>query len=252
MKKHFTLLALMLLTVTAAAQPLVVAHRGFWKTEGSAQNSITSLQKAAECKCWGSEFDVWMTADGVPVVFHDDKIDGIKIEDTMFATLMNHRLGNGEYLPTLHQYLQEAAKQPDLRLICELKPHRNDKRDSLVSELAVTLIREMGLESRTDYISFSKHVCRTLHKLVPDAKIAYLGGDLSPAQVKEMGLTGIDYSMGTFNKHPEWPKEAKNIGLEVNVWTVDGEEALQRFARMDGIDIITTNEPDSPILKEKK
>lgn len=231
-------------SLITSGQPLVVAHRGYWRTEGSAQNSITSLQKAAQAGCWGSEFDVWLTADGVPVVFHDATIDGIRIEDTTFATLMNHRLQNGEFIPTLQQYLHEATRWPLCRLILEVKPHRNAKRDASISELAVELVETMGLASRTDYISFSKDACKRLHELAPEAKVAYLNGDLTPLQVKEMGLIGIDYSAATFDKHPEWPLEAKKLGLEVNVWTVDGEEELRRFGAMKGIDIITTNDPD--------
>lgn len=250
MKRLFVFPIMALCALSVAAQPHVVAHRGFWRTEGSAQNSITSLQKAAEAGCWGSEFDVWLTADGVPVVFHDGTIGGIRIEDTTFATLMNHRLQNGEYLPTLQQYLQEAARWPQCRLIFEIKPHRNPKRDAQISELSVELVNTMGLASRTDYISFSKHVCKKIHELAPDAHIAYLNGDLSPEEVKEMGLTGIDYNMSVFDKHPDWPAKAKELGLEVNVWTVDGKEEIHRFAQMHGIDIITTNTP-TVALSEK-
>ena len=247
MQRLHTLFLLSIFSLVALAQPKVVAHRGYWRTDGSAQNSITSLQKAAEVGCWGSEFDVWLTADGVPVVFHDATIDGIRIEDTTYATLMNHRLQNGEFIPTLQAYLQEAQHWPDCRLIFEVKPHRNTKRDNMISELSVELVNMLGLASRTDYISFSKHACKRLHELAPQAKVAYLNGDLTPQQVKEMGLTGIDYSIATFNKHPEWALEAKELGLEVNVWTVDGEEALTRFAQMPGIDIITTNDPETLI-----
>ena len=243
-KRITSILLFTLCSLTILSQPYVVAHRGYWRTEGSAQNSITSFKKAAEIGCWGSEFDVWLTADGVPVVFHDATIDGIRIEDTTYATLMNIRLKNGEFIPTLQQYLQEAQQWPKCRLIFEIKPHRNAKRDAMISELSVELINTLGLASQTDYISFSKNVCKRVHELAPDAKVAYLSGDLSPEQIKEMGLTGIDYNSGVFDKHPDWPLEAKKFGLEVNVWTVDGEEGLSRFAQMEGIDIITTNDPE--------
>ena len=36
----------------------VIAHRGYWKTEGSAQNSISSLQNSYKIGVYGSEFDV--------------------------------------------------------------------------------------------------------------------------------------------------------------------------------------------------
>ena len=244
MNRYISLFLVALCSLATLAQPRVVAHRGYWRTEGSAQNSIKSFQRAAEIGCWGSEFDVWLTADGVPVVFHDATVEGIRIEDTTYATLMNIRLKNGKFIPTLQQYLCEAQRWPECRLIFEVKPHRNEKRDFRISELAVELVEMLNLAGRTDYISFSKNACKKLHELAPDAKVAYLSGDLTPQQIKDMGLTGIDYSIGTFDKHPEWPLEAKRLGLEVNVWTVDGEEGLKRFAEMPGIDIITTNDPE--------
>ena len=244
MKQRLLSILLILCSIGLQAKPLTVAHRGYWRAEGSAQNSITSLRRAAELGCWGSEFDVWLTADGVPVVFHDATIDGIRIEDTTYATLMNHRLQNGEFIPTLQQYLAEALRHPSLRLIFEIKPHRNARRDNLATELSVELINMLGLADRTDYISFSKTACGRVHELAPEAKVAYLNGELSPLEIKDLGWTGIDYNAGVFDKHPEWPQQAKELGLEVNVWTVNGEEALRRFATMPGIDIITTNDPE--------
>ena len=247
MKRIFILMAALLVGLTAVAQPKIVAHRGYWRTDGSAQNSITSLQKAAAVGCYGSEFDVWLTADGVPVVFHDATIDGIRIEDTTFATLMNHRLQNGEFIPTLQQYLTEGSKIEGCQLILEIKPHRNEVRDKRIADMCVELVRTLGLEKKTEYISFSKVVCQRLHEISPESKVAYLNGELSPAQIKEMGLTGIDYNEKVFVKHPEWLQEAKQLGVEVNVWTVDGEENLRHHVNLEGVDLITTNDPE--ILK---
>lgn len=247
MKRIFILMAALLVGLTAVAQPKIVAHRGYWRTDGSAQNSITSLQKAAAVGCYGSEFDVWITADGVPVVFHDATIDGIRIEDTTFATLMNHRLQNGEFIPTLQQYLTEGSKIEGCQLILEIKPHRNEVRDKRIADMCVELVRTLGLEKKTEYISFSKVVCQRLHEISPESKVAYLNGELSPAQIKEMGLTGIDYNEKVFVKHPEWLQEAKQLGVEVNVWTVDGEENLRHHVNLEGVDLITTNDPE--ILK---
>ena len=240
-------MAALLVGLTAVAQPKIVAHRGYWRTDGSAQNSITSLQKAAAVGCYGSEFDVWLTADGVPVVFHDATIDGIRIEDTTFATLMNHRLQNGEFIPTLQQYLTEGSRIEGCQLILEIKPHRNEVRDKRIADMCVELVRSLGLEKKTESLSFSKVVCQRLHEITPDSKVAYLNGELAPAQIKEMGLTGIDYNEKVFVKHPEWLQEAKQLGVEVNVWTVDGEENLRHHVNLEGVDLITTNDPE--ILK---
>ena len=254
MKKTILIFAASLLMgLPLLAQPQIVAHRGYWRTEGSAQNSLTSLQRAADIGCYGSEFDVWLTADGVPVVFHDAVWDGQRIEDTPYAQLMSKRLPNGEFLPTLQQYLQLFTRLPYTRVIFEIKTHKTPERNRAVAEVGVELVKALGLEDRTDYIAFSRYVCEVLHEITPQSHIAYLSGDLTPQQVKEMGLSGIDYHKDVFIKHPNWALQAKALGLEVNVWTVDGEEDLSKFAHMKGIDLITTNDPEmlQKILRTK-
>ena len=115
-KLLMTLLCVMMM-IPAAAAPKnrisknkmgIVAHRGFWNCEeaGYARNSLAALRCAQEAGFWGSEFDVNMTADDTLIVFHDSKIDGKLIEDYPFAEFKNHRLVNGEPIPTLDQYLE--------------------------------------------------------------------------------------------------------------------------------------------------
>jgi glycerophosphoryl diester phosphodiesterase len=47
----------------------VIAHRGAWKNTGVPENSIASLQHAIALGCYGSEFDVHLSADSVPFHF---------------------------------------------------------------------------------------------------------------------------------------------------------------------------------------
>ena len=242
-KKIFLQAFVLLFPLYLSAQPQIIAHRGYWKTDGSAQNSLTSLQKSADIGLYGSEFDVWITADGVPVVFHDAKWDGKRIDESTYPELMSHRLANGEFLPTLQQYLQLGKKLPYTKLILEIKSHKNDEQNLKIVQECVKLVKELGLEKQVDYIAFSRYVCEQLVLLTPGSKIAYLNGDLKPKEVKKMGLTGIDYHLGVFKKNPEWVKKAKKLGLEVNVWTVNSEEDLKTFSQMEGIDLITTDEP---------
>jgi len=253
MKRIFFLsLLLTLLSGPLMSQPQIVAHRGHWRLEGSAQNSLTSLRRAAELGLYGSEFDVWITSDGVPVVFHDAVIEGKRIEDTSYPELMNCRLGNGEFLPTLQQYLQLGKTFPWMKMIFEIKSHRSDEHNLRVVKASLDVVRMLGMERQTEFIAFSRFVCEQLHALSPKSKVAYLSGDLAPAEIKKMGLTGIDYAFPVFDKHPEWVEQAKRLGLEVNVWTVDGEEGLKKFAHIKGIDLITTNDPQilQKILEE--
>ena len=40
--------------IVSAQSTQVIAHRGYWKTEGSAQNSLKALEKADSIGCYGS------------------------------------------------------------------------------------------------------------------------------------------------------------------------------------------------------
>ena len=44
------------------------------------------------------------------------------------------------------------------------------------------------------------------------------------AREEEAGCTGLDYHYRVFQKNPDWVKKAHDLGLTVNVWTVDKEE----------------------------
>lgn len=230
------------LALSVQAQTQVIAHRGFWKAEGSAQNSVTALNKAAEAKVYGSEFDVQLTADGVVVVNHDDAIDGLTIGETAYDKLKDLKLKNGETLPTLADYLEAGKKLPGVQLILEIKPHKTKAQEDQIAESVVKMVKEYGLEKQVEYISFSMNVCEQLVRLTPGSEIAYLNGDIAPKEGKEKELTGIDYYYKVFKKHPEWVKEAHDLGMKVNVWTVDNVKEMQKMITL-GVDYITTNQP---------
>lgn len=231
-----------LFTLAGQAQTQVIAHRGFWKAEGSAQNSIVGLKKAAEAKVYGSEFDVQLTADGVVVVNHDDVIDGLVIGETAYDKLKDLKLKNGEKLPTLADYLEAGKKLPDIQLILEIKPHKTKVQEDQIAETTVKMVKKYGLEKQVEYISFSMNICEQLARLTPGSEIAYLNGDLAPKEVKEKGANGIDYHYKVFGKHPEWVKEAHELGMKVNVWTVNSEKDMKKMIDLN-VDYITTDQP---------
>lgn len=220
-----------------------IAHRGEWRSEGSAQNSRTSLQRAMDLNIFGSEIDIWLTTDGHVMVNHDAKYQGISLQDTTFAACKKLRLSNGERMPELKHLLKilKKSKSPT-RLIVEVKPHRNPQRSRDCAAAAVKAIRRKKLEARVMYISFSIEACQTIHALAPKAEVAYLEGDRAPGGLHRMGLTGIDYHISKFKAHPEWVSEAHQLGMNVNVWTVDKPEDIRAMKAL-GVDYITTNEP---------
>ena len=244
MIKRIGLCALVLVAciLSIQAQTQVIAHRGFWKTEGSAQNSITALEKAADAKLYGSEFDVLMTADGKIVVNHDNTIEGMAIPETPYKKLKNLKIKNGEKLPTLKNYLKKGKKL-NIQLILEAKPLPTKEMEDQAIAMIVKMVKKMGLEKQVEYISFSLNMCEQLAKLTPESEIAYLEGDIAPAELKKKGINGIDYHVNVIlNKHPEWVKEAHDLGMKVNVWTVNNESDMKKLIDMK-VDYITTDQP---------
>lgn len=225
-----------------SAQTKVIAHRGFWDCEGSAQNSVTALHKAAEARVYGSEFDVLITADGIPVVNHDDDIEGFIIEETPYADIRDIKLKNGETLPTLQTYLEEGKKYPELQLILEIKPHKKEENENRAVAAITKMVKDLGIEKQVEYISFSMNICEQLLKQAPGSQVAYLKSDITPAEIKQRGLTGIDYHFLAFEKHPEWITDAHKEGLTVNAWTVNNENAMKELIKQK-VDFITTDKP---------
>ena len=246
MTKKLILAAAMLLAGGAvAAQPKVIAHRGYWTAPESAQNSIASFTKADAIGVFGSEIDVWLTADDKLIVNHDRVYKGtdINMEKSTLKEITSIVLPNGENIPTLDAYLRLVATKPNTRLILEMKSLSDLKREDLAAEKIIKALRKYNLLDRTDIIAFSINACLAFKKLMPDGRIFYLNGDLAPRSIKKLGLTGIDYSMSVLRKNPKWVEQAHKEGLEVNVWTVDTEEDMRYFIDL-GVDYITTDYPE--------
>ena len=232
----------------------IVAHRGFWKSEAAAgaENSLASLREAGDIYCWGSEFDVQLTRDGVAVVNHDPTIRSgekkLRIDEYDWKQLRKLDLVNGEKRPTLDAYIAAGARIPDTRMVVELKVQREPagghaREDRLLSE-TVSILKKYGVFSpdRVVFISFSMYLCEQIAQKYPEFTNQYLKGDLPPAEVKSRGINGIDYQDKVFYKHPEWVAQAHDLGMSVNVWTVDREEDIRNMLDL-GIEYITTNEP---------
>lgn len=102
-----------------------IAHRGFHdRAAGVPENSLAAA-RAAIAAGYGIEMDIQPSAEGVPMVFHDDhlrRLCGVEgaVKDRPLAELKRLRLlGTGEAIPTLAEMLElVAGKVP---LLIEIK-----------------------------------------------------------------------------------------------------------------------------------
>ncbi len=239
----FCIMTLSALDMWGQTKTKVVAHRGHWEAEGSAQNSIASLKKSQEVGAYSCEFDVNMTSDGVLVVCHGPQIGNVKdVQNATFAEVMGVVLENGEKVPTLEQFLK-VAKKMKMPLALEIKtPSNPEKGKEIVTKVAY-LLKKLKVVPQTEIISFSLDVCKEAVKQLPGTMVQYLTGDKSPYELKSMGINGLDYHHSLVVLNPEWIEQAHDLGMVVNVWTVDDPAKIQTFAQL-GVDYITTNKPE--------
>jgi glycerophosphoryl diester phosphodiesterase len=232
----------------------VIAHRGAWKNHSLTENTIGSLKKAIELGCEGSEFDVWLSADNVPVICHDGSVHGRQIEKTTAAELQKIDLKNGDMVPTLEQYLLTIKTQNKTRLFLEIKSSGISQERSLaVADSVVRMVYYLKAQAWVKYISFNYGVLKRIIQLDPTAFTAYLNGDKKVAELKNDSIKGLDYPFYSFHSDKTLLNDAHQSGLSVNVWTVDNTEEMQ-FLLAGGADMITTNEPEIllALIKNKK
>lgn len=272
MRKKSLFIATIFITLASAISckseqknPGVIAHRGYWKTEGSAQNSRASFENAIKAQCEGSEMDVYLTTDNRLILFHDNNIKlniegqevSKRVDSCSYDELQTYRLENGETLPLLEEILEIAKEQDEqwkaseksrgkddiyTKAIIEIKSHSTAQRDAEAAIAIHEMVKAYGLENKIEYISFSHNVCDELLKIAKGTPIALLDGNLAPSELKDKGFTGLDYSLSVMREHENWFDEAKSLGLDVNVWTVNTEEDM-RYLIAKKIKYITTNEP---------
>ena len=227
------------------AENNVVAHRGAWKAKSLPENSLASLREAIHLGVTGSEFDVRMTSDGVLVINHDADYHNMLVEKTTFAALRKINLENGELLPTLEMYITEGLKNnTTTALVCEIKPSSISKeRGQIIAEKTYNLINKLGAQSRTMYISFDYMMLTKLRALDKDVLTFYLDGSKSPQQLKEDGVSGLDYLLQKIERKPEWIKEAKENYILLNAWTANDSATID-WLNANSFQYITTNEPE--------
>ena len=254
-KNLLALLTFLVATAALSAQTQVIAHRGYWRAPGAAQNSIVALQRADQIKCFGSECDVLQTRDGVLVVHHDAHIgpDKILIEEADYDQIKDIVLSNGETVPTLPQYLKELKKCKNTLLVLEIKEHSTDQKMLRATRDIVKMVNRMGLKKKVYYISFMPTICDELVRIAPKSQVAYLSNQMTPRQVKERSYTGVDFHYSQFEKNPLWVQECHELGLNVNVWTVNTEELMNQMLDL-GVDFITTDYPEvlQKVIFERK
>ena len=208
----------------APARPLRLAHRGDWRV--APENTMEALLAAMRIPgCDGVELDVRLSADGVPVILHDETLarvqrrpgraDGLPAADLAAAGV-----------PTLVDVL--ATLPPDAFLNVELKGDDHGRATAGVLRAARGTSGERAVVS-----SFEPPTLAAMADHLP-GWIRWLGAeDLSAATMSlalGLGCAGISVAWGEIT--PARVREARGAGLDVAAWTVRRRATFDRLGRL--------------------
>lgn len=225
------------------------AHRG---ASGSApENTLPAFELAIEQGADGIEFDVQLTRDDHVVVIHDETLERTTDGHGWVA---DHSLDDlrkldasagiegyaGVRIPTLAE-LFDLVKDTDLRLNVELKNSRIPYQG--MEERVIGLIDRFGVADRVIVSSFDHNSLRGLAESGTTLPLGVLYSEplWRPWNYAvKLGASAVHPSLSaTRAKVVERCHEA---GLEVNVWTVNEPEEVERMADL-GVDALITNHP---------
>ena len=144
-----------------------IAHRGYHDQNATRWENTLSAFAAAVEKDYAIECDVHLSADGVPMVFHDDKLDRLTGQDGMVyektaAELAQMKVGGtADHVPTLAEML--ALVRGRVPVVIELKGIEG-KDVGLVAAVARTLD---GYEGDAAIMSFDHWLIRAFATEAP-------------------------------------------------------------------------------------
>lgn len=236
-----------------AAPPVAFAHRG--GAREAPENSLTAFRRAVSLGFDYIETDIRATADGVPVVFHDESLQRVtdrvgRIRDLPFTEVKKAHIGNAERVHSLKEVLDHF---PQIRFNIDIKE------DNAVAPV-------MDLLSRGDYLdrvcvaSFSWKRLRTVRARFGDAVCTSLAPQEVTALLSRTRLGRI--SIGSRFVLPKGPicvqvprrasgvrivtpaflRQARDRDWPVHVWTVN-DPAQMNVLLDSGVHGIITDRP---------
>jgi glycerophosphoryl diester phosphodiesterase len=226
--------------------PLAFAHRGGagdWP-----ENTMPAFEGAVELGYRWVETDAHVTADGVCLAFHDERLDRVTDREGLIAELSYRevrqaRVGGREPIPLLEDLLGTFT---------QLRVNIDPKHDGAVDALAA-VIERTGATDRVCIGSFSDDRIARLQRrlgaalctsLGPKAVAKLRGGSFGlPTGSLEGACAQVPHKVrGVTVTDRRFVARAHALGLQVHVWTIDDPDEMHHLLDL-GVDGIMTDRP---------
>ena len=228
----------------------IIAHRGY--STRAPENTAASIEAAVSAGADAVEFDLHVTRDGIPVLFHDATLDRTTdgygpLRARSFAEISSLDAGSwfddafaDERVPTLDDVLSRLCGRVG-RVYAEVKGYRHEGD----LDLMVDLVLARSIEDSTVFISMdwealgrmrARHGTLRIGYIVDKAARAFEGVERAAGDP----LALLDFKASLLLEEPALARRAQAAGVDLAVWTVDNPAQATHLLAL-GVHRITTN-----------
>lgn len=220
---------------------LIIGHRGYVKY--GVENSIESLEAAKKANANYVEVDILLTKDNKFVVMHDYNLKRLasvnkKVADMTYDEVVGLSIKSGEFeskIPSFEEFVAKA-KELDIKLLVELKPHGQEPNN--YADLVIDKLKELQVDKDYKVMSLDLKVIKEIEEKAPEFNTGYV----IPLQLGSFSEKNVDfYVIEDFSFSQEKLLEAKNNGKELYVWTINDKDTIIKYLH-SGVDGIITDE----------
>jgi glycerophosphoryl diester phosphodiesterase len=223
----------------------VLAHRG--ANRQAPENTVEAFARALALGADGVELDVHRTADGGLVVHHDASAPGLGVlAERSQADIRAEQPG----IPTLDEALDACAGG---LVNIEIKNLPGDDDFDAAEHAAALVVETVRRRDGRDNVlvsSFNLDTIDRVHALDADVPTGFL----TYRTFDPLDALAVAHDRGHVALHPFFQslagelaktvvERAHELGMHVNVWTVDDEQDMRRLADA-GVDALVTDVPD--------
>lgn len=234
----------------------MIAHRGASKY--APENTMAAFKLALEMKADMIELDVQLSKDGVPVVFHDSKLDrhsngkGL-VSSFLFDELQQLDAGKwfsiefmGEKIPSLEEVLRWATGKMMVNI--EIKTEAvSDSTEDGVEEKVVQLVRNSDMQNHVIISSFDYRTIERIKKTAPEMLTGLLYHKKSSGKRRLLELME-NYRADFFNCNKsemskKWRTELEKASKRYLIYTVNRKKAMRKWMEKGAFGIFS-DKPD--------
>lgn len=218
------------------------------------ENTLAGLALAAQLGCKAVEFDVMLSADGVPLVVHDETLERTttgrgRVADytakelrSLDAGVRHHAAFSGERIPTFAEVLRACAAYGILPNV-EIKPARG-----FVVETAAAVVQAIAVHWHGDTLplvsSFSFEALATVRDIAPRLPRALEVVAVPEDWKEQVSVLGcIGFHASAEDNTLAQLRDCRRFGLQMAIWTVNQRGRADALYAM-GMDTVFSDRPD--------